>query len=575
MDQIRRILANLSLKQKLSIVAAVVGVVAAIFLLVKRHQDQDFKPLYTGLSAEDAGQLVTRLKESAVEYRLSDGGATVLVRSAVVAEQRLALAGAGLPKSGRIGFELFDRTNFGASDFAEQVNYRRALEGELERSVMSIEEVEQARVHLTFAKDSVFSDMRQPAKASVLLKLKPGARLSPKNVVAVGHLVANAVEGLVPEGVSIVDMQGNLLSKEKKPEGPEGEPVIESPIEYRQRIERDMLAKIQATMEPVMGSDHFRAGVSAEVDFSSGEQSEESWDPNRSVIVNQQRSEETAMAKETAGVPGTPSSLPRPVSRPGSAGGGGVVRRTENTQYQSSRLVRRTKLPQGSVRRISASVILDQEVQWQGNGPGAKRVLVPPSDDTLKKVRDLVAGAIGFQQDRGDQIFVQSLPFETTLRLPPPQDPNRPPAPGQNTNKESNPMVLIGAGIAIVLVIGGAAFFLMKRSKGKPAVADVKMQPVIEEAAMKPAVAAGAPDEAVAELPAKAADHPDEDEHTRAARLLDAAKREEQALLSSLQMPATKTKKAEVLSKHIADEAKRDPAMVAQLVRSWIAEKEH
>ncbi|MDX1979220.1 MAG: flagellar basal-body MS-ring/collar protein FliF [Bryobacteraceae bacterium] len=574
MDQIRRILANLSLKQKLSIVAAVVGVVAAIFLLVKRHQDQDFKPLYTGLSAEDAGQLVNRLKESAVEYRLADGGATVLVRSAVVAEQRLALAGAGLPKSGRIGFELFDRTNFGASDFAEQVNYRRALEGELERSVMSIEEVEQARVHLTFAKDSVFSDMRQPAKASVLLKLKPGARLSPKNVVAVGHLVANAVEGLLPEGVSIVDMQGNLLSKEKKPEGPEGEPVIESPIEYRQRIERDLLAKIQATMEPVMGSDHFRAGVSAEVDFSSGEQSEESWDPNRSVIVNQQRSEETAMAKETAGVPGTPSSLPRPVSRPGSAGGGGVVRRTENTQYQSSRLVRRTKLPQGSIRRISASVILDQEVQWQGNGPGAKRVLVPPSDDTLKKVRDLVAGAIGFQQDRGDQIFVQSLPFETTLRLPQPQDPNRPPAPGQNTNKESNPMVLIGAGIAIVLVIGGAAFFLMKRSKGSPA-AEVRMQSVLEEAAAKPAVAAGVAEEAAAELPAKAVEHPEEDEQARAARLLEAAKREEQALLSSLQMPATKTKKAEVLSKHIADEAKRDPAMVAQLVRSWIAEKEH
>ena len=146
-------------------------------------------------------------------FRLSESGSTVLVPSAKLAEMRLEMAAAGLPKSGRIGFELFDKTNFGATEFVEHINYRRALEGELERTVMSLAEVEQARVHVTFPKESVYLESRQPAKASVVVHLKPGATLLPQNVIAIEHLVASAVEGLTPEAVSVLDVRGNLLSR--------------------------------------------------------------------------------------------------------------------------------------------------------------------------------------------------------------------------------------------------------------------------------------------------------------------------------------------------------------------------
>ena len=174
---------------------------------------------------------------------------------------------------------LFDKTNFGVTDFAEHVNYRRALEGELERSIISLAEVERARVHLTFPKESVYLEARQPAKASVILGLRTGAQLSPQNVMAVCNLLASAVEGLVPEAVSVVDTRGNLLNRPRKSAGNDGLEVSEANLEYRQQVEKDLLAKIQSTLEPLLGRDRFRAAVSADCDFSSGEQSEESFRP--------------------------------------------------------------------------------------------------------------------------------------------------------------------------------------------------------------------------------------------------------------------------------------------------------
>src|SRR6476659_3494006 len=200
----QQLLANLSIRQRISIAVVAIGVLAAVYALVHYRQEADFKPLFTRVSAEDAGGIVQKLKEAGVDYRLPESGGSVLVPSARVAELRLNMAAAGLPKSGRIGFELFDKTNLGATEFTEHVNYRRALEGELERSVMSLAEVEQARVHLTFPKESVYLDQQQPAKASVLVKIRPGARLAPQNVVAINHLLASAVEGLSPDAVSVL-----------------------------------------------------------------------------------------------------------------------------------------------------------------------------------------------------------------------------------------------------------------------------------------------------------------------------------------------------------------------------------
>ncbi len=351
MDQIRKLFESLTWKQMLSLVLAAAGVIAGLSAFAHWNRERDFRPLYSELSHEDAAAVVAKVRESGSDFRLSENGSVVLVPSGKVAELRLHLAAAGVPKSGRIGFELFDKTNFGASDFTEQVNYHRALEGELERSVMSLAEVEQARVHITLAKDSVFPESRQPAKASVLVKLRPGAQLSAQNVAAICQLTASAVDGLAPEAVSVVDMRGNLLNRARKPPSADDPEPSEAALDYRQKIEHDLLAKINGTLEPLLGADKFRATASAECDFTSAEQSEETFDPNKSVMLTSQKTEDmsggsVALGSARHGV--------QPAA-PGLAPGGGsnaVTRRTENISYQSSHTVRH----QGSARRRQTPV---------------------------------------------------------------------------------------------------------------------------------------------------------------------------------------------------------------------------
>ena len=178
-EQTTNLVNSISPRRRVALVGIVLAAGIGIQQFVQWQKDRGFKPIYSGLGSEDAGQVVQKLKESGVEYRLAEGGGAILVPEARVAELRLEMANAGLPRSGRIGFELFDKTTFGATDFAEHINFRRAVEGELERSVMSIGEVEQARVHVSFAKDSIYAESRQPAKASVLVKLRTGFSLPP------------------------------------------------------------------------------------------------------------------------------------------------------------------------------------------------------------------------------------------------------------------------------------------------------------------------------------------------------------------------------------------------------------
>jgi flagellar M-ring protein FliF len=263
MEQLKKLSESLSGGQRLAIISAIALSLATLGF-IRWSASANFKPLYTSLSQEDAGAVIQKLKESGVEYRLVDGGSTILVPDTNVAESRLEMAVAGLPKTGRIGFEIFDRTNLGVTEFAEHINYQRALEGELERSVMSLTEVEQARVHVTFPKTSVFSESREPAKASVLLKIRPGTQLADRNVLAISHLLAAAVEGLDPRAVSILDMNGNLLSRARGTSMGDLEQVSDSMVDYRQALERNLTSKIRETLQPLLGESGFRAGVSVE-----------------------------------------------------------------------------------------------------------------------------------------------------------------------------------------------------------------------------------------------------------------------------------------------------------------------
>ena len=533
----------------LSLVLAAAAVIAALAIFSHWNHERDYRPLYSSLAPEDAAAVLAKVRESGSEFRLSDNGSMVMVPSARVAELRIQLAGAGLPKSGRIGFELFDKTAFGASDFAEQVNYHRALEGELERSVMSLGAVEQARVHITFPKESLFLDSRQPAKASVLVKLRPGAQLAPGNVAAICQLTASAVDGLLPEAVSVVDTRGNLLNRARKPASPDDPEPSEEAIEYRQNLEHDVLAKINHTLEPLLGADKFRATASVECDFTNAEQSEDTYDPSKSVIVNSQKTEDISGGAVASGVPGTASTLPRPTSRP-AGGGNGVTRRTENISYQSSHTVRHVHEPRGTVKRMSVSLLVDSDVRFVGSGEKAKRIVEAPSADRLKAIHDLVAGVIGFDAQRGDQLVVETLPFESTLnpeQIPVPT----PPAPPLTWQEQflKNKIFVVGVGVGAALLLS-LLFVLLRVTRKGP-------RSTVELPAELPA--ASTPDQLSSQIEQRLADQ--------------AAQREKQELeaLNSLKLPPV-TKKTEVLTRHISEQAKKDSASMAHVLRAWMSE---
>jgi flagellar M-ring protein FliF len=565
----KRIWDNLSIRQRISIAAVVVFAVGGIYMLIRQQHEADFKPLFTGVVAEDAAAIVQKLKEGGVEYRLPEGGGSVLVPSARLAELRLNMAAAGLPKTGRIGFELFDKTNLGATEFTEHINYRRALEGELERSVMSMVEVEQARVHLTFPKDSVFLDNKEPAKASVMVKTRPGARLAPQNVLAINHLVASAVEGLSPDAVSVLDMNGNLLGRPRPTGGLDGQDASEAGLDYRHKIESDLLAKVNSTLEPLLGANKFRAGVSVECDFSGAEQSEEIFDPTRSVMVSSQRTEDASGSGSASGVPGTASTLPRPTSRPG-ASSKALSRMTESVTYQTSRTVKRTRLPAGGVKRMSLAVLVDNDLTWQQEKTGFRRVLAPPSPEKLKVIRDLVAGITGFSAERGDQLVIETLPFESTLLLEPPAMPGSPASPASPATKLPFALKLdrrtltIGGGAAGSVLVALLALLFLRRRK-KRSVAPVGMP------AELPAGAAGV--DSTALQTTSSADVEERLESRLAERAALEQKMEAQ-MLSSLKLAPVITKTAEVLAKHLREKIAKEPEVSAQILRTWIHEEE-
>ncbi len=564
--QVRQLISALSIRQRIAIVCAALLAVGAMLSLSHWSKESDFKPLYSNLAAEDAGAVVQKLKESGTDFRLSENGTTVLAPSARVAELRLELASAGLPKSGRIGFELFDKTNFGATEFAEHVNYRRALEGELERSIMSLSSVEQARVHLTFPKDSVFLESRQSGKASAILRLRPGAKLLPQNVSALTNMIASAVEGLTPEAVTLLDTRGNLLSLPKRAgTEPDSLQPSDATIEFKQKLENNLLAKVNATLEPLLGAGRYRTGVSVDCDFTSGEQSEETLDPNKSVMITSQKTEDATSPAASSGAPGTASNLPRPPGRTG-YGSGGVSRKTENITFQTSRVVRHMRLPQGTVKRISLSVLVDHELKWEGAGKKLKRTLVPPTPEKLKTIRDLVSGIAGLSTERGDLLVVETLPFESTLSAEPPSEmgPNSP-VTDPRVPKWLAPVLADGKSFLIAAVVGavlivillGLAFLLLKKKKKVSVQTQTALQAPAEP------VAAVLPGE-FGEL-----------EATRLAAAREATQRQlDEEIANQLKLPMLTTKKAEILVNHLRESVKKDSIGTTNMLKNWLAEKQ-
>ncbi|KAF0183719.1 MAG: flagellar M-ring protein FliF [Nitrospirae bacterium] len=393
------------LKQKLAFGGVLAFSIALMASIMLWSQREDLQVLYSNLGQEDAGQVIGKLKEMKVPYRVE--GNAIYVPTPKVYELRLELAALGMPQGGGVGYEIFDKNQLGVTEFVQRLNYVRALQGELARTIRQLNEVEQARVHIAIPEKTIFTDKEEKPTASVVLKLRPGRTLSRGQVGGIVHLVSSSVEGLSPNRISVIDSLGALLSKPT-----ETESVADAKqLEYQKSVDQEYQQKLQSMLESVVGKNKAIVRVSTKLDFTKVERTEEKFDPETTAVRSEQRSQEKSGGTATAGIPGVLSN--QPGSQPGgaAAGGGGSQKQNENVQYEVSRSVSKIVQPRGELKSISVAVLVDGTYKKEGE----KNVFVARTDADMKKYNDLVRAAIGFNKDRGDLVTIENIPFETTV----------------------------------------------------------------------------------------------------------------------------------------------------------------
>jgi len=394
------------LKKQIALLVVVVMSLAGMILLFSWSQRPDYNVLYSNLAESDAGMVIQKLKDMKTPYKIEGG--TIFVPSDKVYDLRFQLAAEGIPRGGGVGFELFDKTNFGITDFVQKLNYRRALQGEIERTIMSLSEVVRCRVHLAIPERSLFMREEEKPTASVLLKLMPGRRLSQSQVYGIVHLVSSSVEGLSPDDVTVVDDRGEMLTR------PAGETIVltSKQLEYQRNYEKDMEARTIEILEPVVGKGKVRAKVAAEMDFTQNERTEEVFDPDSAVVRSEQRNIEKSSHPPKGGIPGVASNLPGRMGTTGTQTAspyGQSERKSETINYEISKITKRVISPPATVKRISVAVLVDG-VYSSVEGSN-KQEYKPRSEEDLAYYEDLVKKAIGFTADRGDEVRVINMPF--------------------------------------------------------------------------------------------------------------------------------------------------------------------
>ena len=421
-------MAALPMRSKLSMalgVAALAGVVLAMTLWSSKG---DFKVLYANLSDKDGGAVIAQLSQMNVPYRMSEGGAAILVPALQVHDLRLKLATAGLPKGSVSGYELMDSARFGQTQFQERLTAQRGLEGELTRSITSMAAVSNARVHLALPNQNGFFREQQKPSASVLLTLHPGRALDRAQVAGIVHLVSSSVPELDPKAVSVLDQTGALLTSG----GGDGQPnagLDAQQLQYVNQVETGYAKRVLALLEPIVGRDNLRATVAADIDFSQTEATSEEFRPNQGAeakvsIRSQQVSDQPGGAgAQPSGVPGAASNQPpiaataplvgasQPLQTaqggPGTSGASG--RRDATTNYEVDKTVRVTRNASGNVKRLNAAVVVNNRSVTDAKG---KTTQVPLSVDEIDKLTALVREGIGFNKERGDSVKVINAPFK-------------------------------------------------------------------------------------------------------------------------------------------------------------------
>lgn len=436
-------------QQRLSTLFVLLATIALIVGAWTWMRTPDYQVLYANLEDRDGGAVVAALQQMNVPYRISEGGGTILAPGDQVPELRLKLAGQGLPKGSIAGFEIMENQKFGASEFLEQVNYQRALEGELARSVQSLSAVQGARVHLAIAKPSVFVRERQKPSASVLVNLYPGRTLDPGQVSAVMHLVASSVPDLPVQNITVVDQNGTLLSNT----GADDNGLDPNQLKYVSELETGYMKRIEAILTPIVGAENVRAQVTADVDFTQAEHAEETYKPNQdpanAVIRSQQTSETTSVSggSTPSGIPGALSNQPpgnasapldaaansaaapaagtagagatpalgpdgKPIAKPAAAAPTPPMntQKDATTNYEVDRTIRHVRQSVGSVRRLSAAVVINEPSETGADGKTAPKPLTPAQ---MEQITNLVKEAMGYSADRGDTVNIANAPFTT------------------------------------------------------------------------------------------------------------------------------------------------------------------
>ncbi len=433
-------LTRLRANPKIPLIIAGAAAIAIIVALTLWAKQPDYKVLYSNLADQDGGAIVTQLTQMNIPYRYSDNGSAIEVPADKVYDLRLRLAQQGLPKGGAVGFELLDKEKFGISQFSEQVNYQRALEGELARTIETLGPVKSARVHLAMPKPSLFVREQKSPSASVTLSLQPGRALDEGQISAVVHMVSSAVAGLPPGNVTLVDQGGHLLTQSNTA----GRDLNDAQLKYSADVENRYQRRIESILGPIVGNGNVHAQVTAQIDFANKEQTEEQYhpnaDPSQTAIRSRQLNQsEQVNGRNPGGVPGALSNQPAPpnnapIATPAqpnqtnqaNAGqtqstsstaqtGSSNTQRNETTNYEVDRTIRHTKLNVGDIQRLSVAVVVNYRQLADGKP-------LPLTNDQLKQIEDLTREAMGYSEKRGDTLNVVNSPFtaseETSGELP-------------------------------------------------------------------------------------------------------------------------------------------------------------
>ncbi len=584
MNQLLEIWSRLLWPQRLTIIFFGFLGLALVGSLVYFMNRVDYEALYRDLNPEDARAIAAKLKELKKDYTVQGTvqGTSILVAAPKneIDKLRLEIAGSGLARSGRVGYEIFDKNQFGMTDFTEQVNLQRALEGELARTISSLTEISEARVHIVLPKDSIFEDKKEEAKASVVVTLKKVTELSKSSIAGIKWVVAGAVPGLRTHNVSIVDDEGRLLSQSVE-SGDAARTEMESGI--REQLEKEMSGKVVSILEPLVGNGKVHANASIDVDFNTTEQTEETFNPNPPVVLSQQRSEErSGGAASAAGIPGTqsnvgtaaPQSVPSIPER---------IRQSEVTNYEVNKMVRHTIQPKGTVRRLSVAVTLDHKTVYQQAQDGKwTSKLEPRAQDDLDAYRDLVLAAVGYDEKRGDVVTIKNVAFYSDAK---PAEPL--PAIPFYVRWQSQPYLMPALKYGSFILLFLLAYIVLFRpirtqvlqaiSRAALGPAEAAVAQLASETAPRALAGRGQPEEIAAPTqPAGTASLPAAEAHLGEDLIsLEAATDEqiERELIREANAVDKGGRKFAAMKKKLSDKAKKDPEMVSQLIRTLLREK--